>query len=701
MKPFKHACFYLLIITLSFQLSGCFSKTEGQSRFGKDSDYYIGLKLLNEGDQKAAQAKFRRCSKKGSYYCSLKSAQKLCTFGSVAEKSAACENLLKKTDDPESLLIIVKHFSEIRDFTKVLSITNNLESKDKAEEINQLIKFRLIALKQTQSSDYYQELYDWFSKSKISTDHYQYYRDFLDHPNFTSLDNNSEIPCTPQEFAINYRIELYKRNYLYCFESAATILDYFEKGILPVSDQLASDIGKAYLYGNTEMAANALFFEQLARKFSSTPAEFYFWFYSGRLYEKAAIYYQKSKRAFENAILCADTPTLKDNAIWYLLNTSLNYSLESTAEEVVHYASKWNDPEYFDDFFDSLSVAIFATGDWNLFGRIYKAIDGYASDSIVAQFAYIYGRLLQEKVAAGTTQDIIEAFKCAYNKNSSLYYKILSKYQYSKLGFATEEFDKLETSEFPESKQIDYDAQKLLEGYAYFGFPELIYDTWLKIGKNRISEDSAEYLSKFLNKCSKGDDDYLHQSLRIGVTSRSDYKSNFPQNYKDSVEKYSQEYGVEASAIYALIRSESFFDSDVVSSAGAIGLTQLMEFTGNDIARKLKVSDYSLTDPETNIQFGTYYLADLIRRSNNSYLLGFFSYNAGITRVRRWLQTSVSDFGKKSRMPLDLFLESLPYAETREYGRKLVSSTTLYEWLYSDDKEENTKKIIQMLISDD
>ena len=133
--------------------------------------------------------------------------------------------------------------------------------------------------------------------------------------------------------------------------------------------------------------------------------------------------------------------------------------------------------------------------------------------------------------------------------------------------------------------------------------------------------------------------------------------------------------------MYALIRSESFFDADVTSSAGAIGLTQLMEFTAGDIAHRFKISDYSLTDPETNIRFGTWYLSNLISRCDDSPLLGFFSYNAGITRVRRWLQSSLIEFGKKSNMPLDLFLETLPFAETREYGRKLISATIVYDWL--------------------
>ena len=148
-----------------------------------------------------------------------------------------------------------------------------------------------------------------------------------------------------------------------------------------------------------------------------------------------------------------------------------------------------------------------------------------------------------------------------------------------------------------------------------------------------------------------------------------------------------------------MVRSESFFDPDIQSSAGAIGLTQLMEFTGSDIARKLKVQNYELTDPETNLHFGIYYLSELIRRCDGSLLQGFFSYNAGITRVRRWVQSSMIEFGKKEKMPVDLFLETVPYAETREYGRKLAGAAAMYAYLYNDDSDQAFNDIIEKMVS--
>ena len=123
-----------------------------------------------------------------------------------------------------------------------------------------------------------------------------------------------------------------------------------------------------------------------------------------------------------------------------------------------------------------------------------------------------------------------------------------------------------------------------------------------------------------------------------------------------------------------------------------------MESTGADIARKLKVKDYSLTNPATNLEFGISYITELIHRSEDSLLSGFFSYNAGITRVRRWKKNPIIDFGTKSKMPIDLFLEVLPYSETRGYGRKILSASVMYEWLYSDTPKESFTNIIQLFL---
>lgn len=741
LSDFRRLTIYFLTSFLLLSAVSCKAapQPEGQKRFGDDAQYFIGLRLLQEGNENAAREKFKYCIKKGSPAIAQKSAETLCTFGNIQEKNAAAENLLKLFPGNETLLIAARQFAGSGEVNKLIYHTAGL---DFATAKNEVIRLRLEAMGRRGDSGYESEVYRWFTECPISTDHYQFYRDFYKHPDFEGAYENpgseqaASLKFTPQQFAIHYRIESYKRNYSYTTRASTILAGYFADGSLVPAPQLVSDFGKNYLYGSMEFAKNAVWFRQLAQDFAGTPAEFYFWFYAGRYYEKAGMYFRQSQQCFEAAMACAGSPAQKDNALWYLLNTSLNFSMDFIIESIGEYCREWTDCEYFEDFFEQLVTALLAAGRWNEFGRIYKAVDGYASDLTTAQFAYLYGRLVQEGLAEGNEQDVTAAFTRACRGGSSVYYKTLAAYR---LGLwekpeelkavmcaptgAKETREARETT-VPVSSEISKNSgssknsaaakssatsalsasrENLLLGYAYFGFPELIYPEWQKNQGADLSVETNFYLADFLAKCADPaaaeTSDYYTQSLRIAARAqrlastqitRDQLALVYPNYYSDFVSKYCQEYKLAEPVMYALIRSESFFDAEVTSSAGAIGLTQLMEFTGSDIARRFKMQDYSLTDPETNIRFGTFYLASLISRCEDSPLLGFFSYNAGITRVRRWLQSSLIEFGKKSNMPLDLFLETVPFAETREYGRKLISATLAYDWLEAPERFPET-----------
>lgn len=701
----------VLLILFSLSTAGCTAQTEAQKMLGADSDYFVGLKMLSEGKEKAAREKFNRCIKKGSYYCSKKSQEALCTFGNIQEKNKAAEKLISSFTEEDSLLIAARQFSAAKEINTLVEATANL---DFSTAKNELIRLRLEAMGTRGDSTYEKEVYRWFTECPISNEHYQFYRDFYKHPDFNGAYENPEdsivLKYTPEQFVINYRIESYKRNYTYTLKCTEELFNYFRNGKITPLPQIVSDAGKNVLYGSQEYQKNGTTFHTLAEEFKATPAEFYFWFYSARLFDKTGLFPALAKIYFEQAVNCANTTAEKDNALWYLLKLyttipSRNGSMDSIIYAIKKYADQWTDPEYFEDFFEGIIPSLLASGKWDSFGEIYHIIEGYASDLTTAQFAYIYARLIQEDLAQGTDEEAHEALLRACNSGTSFYYKILAA---NRLGIKSDskEFADLMTMP-PKPKEITVNpaAEKLLLGYAYFGFPELIYPEWQKHSEE-ISVDTALYLSRFLAKCAASgeDEDYYPQALRIAVRTqlyssekftREQLQFVFPQYYSEFISKYSAEYSLPESVMYALVRSESFFDADVISSAGAVGLSQLMELTAGDIARRFKMNDYSLTDPETNIRFGAYYIENQISRSENSLLMGFFSYNAGIKKVRRWLQSSQVEFDKKSNMPEDLFLESIPYAETREYGRKLVSATAAYEWLYNP---QNYQLIIELLL---
>lgn len=697
------------------QTLGCNAQNENVKKYGANADYYLALKLLNQNNEnkiKEAQTKLKRCIKKGDKIFAKKSAQKLCQTGTIQEQINAAVQLAKLfPDDKHSLLTAAKTFQQYNENSLIYEYTNNLDLQN---DDNELIEIRLTALEKLEAGSYESEVFDWFTKRSLSKEHYQFYRDIYNHPDFSEFSLIKEdYKKLINPFIMNFRIELYKRNYTYTYSQVPLIIKFLKDGDLKPCEQIASDLGKACLYGSSDYLNNAQNLTMLAKDFQNTSIEFYFWFYAGRLFEKTGIYFAKSKECFEKAIETADSDTKKDNALWYLLDTMLDYQLDFLVSNIQEYAKQFNNPEYFDDFFDKLSVTLISSARWKAFQIIYKKIDGYATDESVAKFAFIFARLAQEKMTNADEKQINEAFLRAIQSGSALYYKILSTCQ---LNFDDEQVQKImycpvmskEKRNKKMSEMMTENeplADSLMEGYVIFGFPELIYEEWQTLFPN-LSEKTNFYLADFLYNCGKTDSQnrFYTQSLRIAakaynysaeMLTKKEMKLVFPSCYSDEIEKFAAEYMISPNIMFALVRSESFFDPNIKSAVGAVGLTQLMEFTANDVARKLKITDYSLVDVETNLQIGTYYLSELLNRCDNSLLQAFFSYNAGITRVRRWLKSSLAEFGTKNKLPMDLFLETLPYTETREYGRKLVSAATMYDFL---DNPQNFSHTVEQLL---
>ncbi len=724
MKTFLLRKFSIFLLILSFSFVACSSKNTEQAISSYDSDYFIGLKLLQEGNVKGAKQKFLRCKKNGSYYCAKKSAEALVGIGDIQERNEAAQSLIEQFNDEDSLIIAVKQFLSADEINKILELTKGLNFKSAK---NELIKIRLECLK-LRGDDYYEdEVYKWFTCCNISKEHYQFYNDTYEHPDFSLLENEilptivenssseEEISFTPKQFIINYRIQMYRRDYTYTFANAKQILTYLENGEIEPFGLIASDLGKAFLYGDMSFANNGAKFQKLAQKYQGTEAEFFFWFYAGRLYEKSGMYYSRIKNSFESAIFVAQTPEQKDNALWYLLNVTLKHSMDDAITLIENSSTKWHDPHYFEDFFESLVSPLLAGQHYSYFYKIYKALDGVMCDEIVAQYAYIFARLAQEKLTEGTEEQILQALERSCRSGSAVYYKIMSAYTLGKNSSDLENIlcsptksNSLKEEEKSTSKAnslttksdlSNLAAKTLLEGYVIYGFPELIYPTWLALYKEGLPQETYFYLADFLQQCASDNHEFGVQGTRIAARGLSNASKNltksqmqkaYPTLYSKLIEENAQKYEIPTSVIYALVRSESFFDEDVKSTAGAIGLTQLMESTGSDIARKLRIYDYDLENPEINIEFGTFYLNELISRLDNSTLMSFFSYNAGITRARRWKKTN--------RLPMDLFLETIPYTETREYGRKLISATSMYEYLYSEDGDSAFFETVETLV---
>ncbi|HEY6456141.1 MAG TPA: transglycosylase SLT domain-containing protein [Steroidobacteraceae bacterium] len=164
-----------------------------------------------------------------------------------------------------------------------------------------------------------------------------------------------------------------------------------------------------------------------------------------------------------------------------------------------------------------------------------------------------------------------------------------------------------------------------------------------------------------------------------------DYELLYPQPYESSVTAAAHASRLPISLIYGVIRQESLYRSDVVSSAGARGLMQLELATARPTARALKLPTphmADLFDPQINSTLGAEHLHLLLDKVDGQLPLALAAYNAGIAAASRWLP-AVS-------IAPDVWVENIPYNETRTYVQRILWHTVVYGWLRSDGQPQDT-----------
>ena len=155
-----------------------------------------------------------------------------------------------------------------------------------------------------------------------------------------------------------------------------------------------------------------------------------------------------------------------------------------------------------------------------------------------------------------------------------------------------------------------------------------------------------------------------------------DLSIRYPLPWREDFETHAGTAGIMDSWAYGVARSESLFMRDVRSSAGAIGLMQLMPATGRETAREINLpyaGITTLTDTDSNIRLGTWYLGKMYDRFGQNRVLATAAYNAGPHRVEDWLpQTGALD--------ARIWIENIPFNETRGYVRRVLTDEAIFHW---------------------
>ncbi len=681
-----------------------------------DSCYFTALHLLNNGESERAAELLRYGKNHASWQISQECARKLCSLGTTQEREASAkyfaeaypqerdadfyilEELFNQKKYKEALkacpLPALADFAFPQDEQKAKSETQKKRIKQNLEAQNKKTKYQLLCLLKTNNPKFTEYFALWVNNWSISSEH-EAFLGFWDELPQEEKDSaqivNGQNPATLADL-LRFRVTVKQKKY----KAALLQLEKLPYSPENFTSQVFSDFGRSQLYGGVAAKEGAATFRTIAEKTKDPDISFLAWFYCAQfsVNEKN---FDAALNAFVLSMHAAPTPAKYDNALWYYLKTAKTVSLEAAKDALKTYASTWQDPEYFEDFLRDLAADLLQGHYWDDFVEIYKLIQDYADPNSQAQYAYVSGRLIEETMAknpfegTGRLQAAQACYEKAYDGNhTALYYRFLAAEQ---LGIPIEEnIEKNSTLQFERDKALE----TLAIGYAEHALFDEAYKTYMA-HYHDIGIECASELSKLFSKAAEKDCTLHYDALSIisRAASRSDATLSkevlnllYPRPYLSEVQNAAETFGVNEDVLFGLIRTESYFDKTIASRAGATGLAQLMDATANDIAKKLKIKEFDLKDAQTNVNFGAYYLGNLTERLNNSIMMALFAYNGGIARVRRW-QKAAKD------LPVDLFLETIPFLETRDYGRKVLSAAALYGYLYYD---KTVHQVVQEII---
>ena len=634
--------------------------------------YVEGLKALGKDNGEQAVRFFRESLKTDDSLCALLSTEEL-------------------------LPLLYEQFSygEIIGLTEAQTAAGKNTEGDfiaAIENKNLLRRWRIASLIRSANPRAEEELLQWLVSEPFGAEHARFSADESLAPFF------SDMPDRLQNL-IAFKSALYAKSYARALgvlkdraqntenaertdEPENTVTRFFD--LCGRSENAVSEVCAAVLYGSRNAAERADYAAQMkdaARLFDEGETRaLYCLLCAARLYARSGESYRT--RAFEQFEQLLQTVTeahLFDRILWNYADAALKNSARTAIGVLQRYAPQWHDPSFFDDTLELLSYELLAARNWKGYYEVYRNLSQYMSADACSKYAFVAGRLAETGLLATAVPDADykRAYAISYkNTEGSLYYRLLAAERLD-IPFADIERSLLHRKK-KQSVRANAQAERLLKECAQSGCDDKLYALFFRFKEYIGAETSAQLNAALIEK------KRYPQALRTAVWAfgqsdvpikNAQLQMLYPRFYNDAVENLCTRYALPEYLAYALIRSESFFDKDIRSNAGAAGLTQLMESTASDIARKLKIRSYDIADPDTNTEFGIFYLKELIGRLNGSNLLALFSYNAGITKVRRW-SAAYPELSK------DLLLEVLPYTETREYGRKILTAASLYACLY-------------------
>jgi soluble lytic murein transglycosylase len=298
------------------------------------------------------------------------------------------------------------------------------------------------------------------------------------------------------------------------------------------------------------------------------------------------------------------------------------------------------------------------------------AIYPNADDALAA--GYWSGRSWK---ARGDTAQANKRWRQVIAKEGGSYYSVQSARRLDVPLLADRSYD----NKYPEIRDVD-DATRRIAILKDFGM-----DTEVKFEYDRLYTDATSTPEKLVATASAlAGTDQSTRSITLGRRaveqvgpSAQNYRLVYPVLERETLIESSKQNGLDPVLVASLIRQESNFNPKATSPVGARGLMQVMPAVGRTLAKSKGIEGYnddSLYDPAVNIRLGTAHLSGLFRRTSSIERV-LAAYNAGESRVTRWMT-------KTGAQDPEVFIERIPFVETRDYVRSIVRNRAFYSLLY-------------------
>jgi len=466
---------------------------------------------------------------------------------------------------------------------------------------------------------------------------------------------------------------------------------------------LINDLGKAFQYTQSGGEGHTLYLQWLTNKDMSFDLQYRLNFYAGRVARRMGNQNAKAIALFEHSLTFAPDMDQIDACIWYILDLTITGPTNGFLEKLTQYVPGWHKGGYYNDILERFLHKLVSERDWNKVIRTYDLIKNTSASVSKVAYARVIARSIENNYLsaadlrlAAKTIDIESAnapafYRAAYDVGvvpslpSFIYRSQCADALNEPLFVLTERTEpKLEKKEYSQYMQfiMGFFDNKAVD----FMIPHI------KELEHKLTVDELRVVARALHnegnypKCMEVVNLYIFKG---GYSkNKYDWELLFPRPYLELVERYAKEFDFAPSLLYGLIRSESAFRAAVVSRAGAVGLMQLMPRTAKDMAERIKRQgghDYlgendvvDSTNPALNVHIGTYYFKYL-RDYFDDPILALMAYNGGQNRIRRLRNAN-------SKLPIDLFVETVPIYETRDYGKRVPAVAKIYHELYYKDQ---------------